>query len=76
MKSIHNILNKLQSERDLDPISYLSDIFTFDIDRTVFSKLETLDAVVAKSNWPPYKSHSKIISLFGLVSSRGCAYEV
>ena len=31
-------------------------------------------AVVAKSNWPIYKSGSRIFFLFGLVSSRGCAY--
>ncbi len=31
-------------------------------------------AVVAKSNWPIYKSDSRIFFLFGLVSNRGCAY--
>lgn len=45
MKSIHDILNKLQSESDLHPISYQVNIYTFDIDRNEFSELETFDAM-------------------------------
>ena len=54
----------------------IHDLGEIDAGDTIIYASETIEIVVAKSNWPPYKSHSKIISLFGLVSSRGCAYEV
>ncbi|WP_038250944.1 hypothetical protein [Ghiorsea bivora] len=45
MKSIHDIVNKLQDESDLVSIFSQTNIYTFDIDRSEFSKLETLDAL-------------------------------